>query len=186
MNFDSHPIQQIIDLLRNTDSAVLQFSEYSYIPQEILDERRCFDVPIGDVSQQWLASQLQILPQNKEIAFHSLVKIGKVSMHIPMIDFCCELDELTSVKTVLSQLLPLHLFSSLQYYKSGRSIHAYGSTLLKPTEWRNLMGRLLLANLPNQNPVVDTRWIGHRILGGYSALRFSCNSNNYLQYPELL
>jgi len=186
MNLDTHPLQQIIRLIKNKNDASLQFGEYSYKPQEILDERRCFDVAANLLNEEWLVRQLQTLPENKEIAIHSLVKMGKKSMHIPMIDFCCQVDELESARNVLSRLLPTYLFSSLQFYSSGRSMHAYGSTLLRPVEWRELMGRLLLTNFPGQYPLVDARWIGHRIIGGYSALRFSCNSKQYLQYPRLI
>jgi hypothetical protein len=35
------------------------------------------------------------------------------------------------------------------------------------------MGRLLLLNLPEKPCLVDTRWVGHRLIGGYAALRWS-------------
>ena len=186
MNLDTHPLRQIIKLLKYKGDATLQFGEYSYKPQEILDERRCFDIAASALTDQWMTKQFNELPENKEIAFHSLIKIEKKSLHMPMIDFCCQIDELDVAKDMLSKLLPTYMFASLRFYSSGRSMHAYGSTLLRPVEWREFMGRLLLANMPGSLPLIDARWIGHRIIGGYSALRFSCNSENYLQYPKLL
>ena len=124
MILDAHPLHQVIDLVKNKDDLVLQFAEYSYEPQQILDERRCFDVAATMLSEQWLMKELQSLPRNKEIALHSLIKFNKKSMHIPMIDFCCQVGELETAKSILSQLLPSYLFASLRYYASGRSVHA--------------------------------------------------------------
>lgn len=186
MNLADHPIQQIMQLVQYMDNATLHFSEYSYLPQELLDERKVFQVKASVLSEKWLEEQIRDLPENTELAFHSLVVVERKSLHLPMIDFCAPLEEFIQAKSTVTKLLPSYINSSLKFYSSGRSVHAYGSTLLKPIDWRNFMGRLLLANYPDKKPIVDARWIGHRMIAGYSTLRLSCNSSAYLGYPELI
>ena len=49
------------------------------------------------------------------------------------------------------------------------------------------MGSLLLVNPPHSsNNIIDTRWIGHRIRSGFSALRWSNNSGTYKAVPKKL
>lgn len=45
------------------------------------------------------------------------------------------------------------------------------------------MGHLLLINPRNGAEVVDTRWVGHRLIGGFGSLRWSNNSGQYLGLP---
>jgi len=186
MNLSKHPIHQIIQLVRHMENATLHFSEYSYLPQELLDERKIFQVKAAALSEEWFEEQIKNLPDNTELAFHSLIVAERKSLHLPMIDFCSPISEFLQAKNTVSKLLPSHINSSLKFYSSGRSIHAYGSTLLRPIDWRNFMGRLLLANYPDKKPTVDARWIGHRMIAGYATLRLSCNSSTYLEYPELI
>ena len=101
-----------------------------------------------------------------------------------MIDFTCDVKDIEYAKSTLYKILPNNIFSGLVFYESGRSLHAYGSTGLKNKEWIDFMGRLLLANIPNKPEIVDTRWIGHRLMGRFSSLRWSSNSGMYLQIPS--
>ncbi|NEX60635.1 hypothetical protein G3574_06065 [Noviherbaspirillum sp. 17J57-3] len=72
----------------------------------------------------------------------------------------------------------------IKLFSSGRSLHGYGINPLTPEEWIRFMGLLLLANHPSKPTVVDTRWVGHRLLAGYAALRWSRNTSHYLQLPQ--
>jgi hypothetical protein len=45
------------------------------------------------------------------------------------------------------------------------------------------MGSLLLLNKPSGFKLIDERWVGHRIMAGYSALRWSCNTKQYKKMP---
>ncbi|MGC1520222.1 MAG: hypothetical protein WA803_01670, partial [Steroidobacteraceae bacterium] len=76
------------------------------------------------------------------------------------------------------------LTSSFLYFDSGRSFHAYGLQLISPGEWREFMAKLLLLNLPEGEHLIDARWVGHRLVAGYGALRWSANSDFYLQVPR--
>ncbi len=182
MIINSHPIKKIIESI--DDNIELEFSIYKYQPQSIIDERKSFPVRKSYLSEEWLLNQLQSLNQNEELALHSKIKIGTRYYHIPMIDFNCHIDEFEIAKNTISHLLPREIFNSLSYYASGRSLHAYGSTPITHAKWIEFMGRLLLANMPNQASLVDTRWIGHRLIGGFSSLRWSANSNHYLKIPN--
>lgn len=86
----------------------------------------------------------------------------------------------------LNEYLGSKVADSMLWFDSGRSFHGYGATLVTATEWRQLMGRLLLANKPNLLPLIDPRWVGHRLIAGYSALRWSCNTSQYIQPPQLV
>lgn len=83
----------------------------------------------------------------------------------------------------MSRYLPKAMMLNMALYSSGRSFHAYSKTLLGRKEWYDFMGRLLLINPRNSNDVVDTRWVGHRLIGGFGSLRWSNNSGQYLGLP---
>ncbi|MBP8273206.1 MAG: hypothetical protein KAY59_02190 [Acidobacteria bacterium] len=44
----------------------------------------------------------------------------------------------------------------------------------------------LLQNAPDPNELVDSRWIAHRLVAGYSALRWTGNQEHYLAEPRIL
>tara|TARA_R110000744_G_scaffold358946_1_gene466137 strand:+ start:1575 stop:2129 length:555 start_codon:yes stop_codon:yes gene_type:complete len=182
MNILNHPIYKIITSIdENID---LEFSVYKYRPQSVIDERKCFPTKKIDLNEEWLTKQLKSLKENEELAFHSKFKIGTRYYHIPLIDFNCPASEIENAKRMLFNLLPREIYNSLTYYESGRSLHAYGSTPISHVKWVEFMGRLLLANMPNQSSLVDARWIGHRLIGGFSSLRWSANSDHYLKIPS--
>ncbi|RTE64542.1 hypothetical protein EH243_16865 [Amphritea opalescens] len=131
-----------------------------------------------------MTDKLKSLAVGEELAFHSVYKKGQRKYHLPMIDFDCSVQDLKYAKATLYKILPNHIYSGLVFYESGRSLHAYGSTGLNNKQWIDFMGRLLLANLPNEPSIVDTRWVGHRLMGGFSSLRWSSNSGMYLKVPS--
>lgn len=45
---------------------------------------------------------------------------------------------------------------------------------------------LLLANPKNDKQVVDSRWVAHRLIAGYAALRWTSHQNQYLSVPALV
>lgn len=186
MNFDAHPIrflQKVFPLYRE---CMLEFSHYKYKPQSLMDERTCFSLSSIEFTDDWLKEKLFSLQPEEELAIHSVVKVNEKTFHLPMIDFDCLEGDLDRAKDILSKLLPNFVSAGLQYYNSGRSFHAYGAALLRPKEWTGFMGRLLLCNLPGEPQIVDARWIGHRLIGGYSSLRLSCNTPSYLNLPSLV
>lgn len=52
------------------------------------------------------------------------------------------------------------------------------------SKWNRFLGRLLLMNEPGSPALVDARWIGHRLIGGYAALRWSANSAQHDSVPK--
>lgn len=131
-------------------------------------------------------SRLPALFQNarphEELAFHSRIRIGpRTIRHLLLIDFAKELGE-TGVEK-LRKILGERYTDYMALYDSGRSAHGYVIRLVTRDEWIHFMGMLLLLNLPHERPLTDARWIGHRLIAGYSALRWSRNTPQYLSLP---
>jgi hypothetical protein len=184
INFSSHPYVFIEALLaRNPNISDFEFSRYIYVPQTTIDERRIFHVDASKLTNSFVENLIKNLGEGEELAFHSVVHISgdNRTLHIPLVDMS------TSAKAHLEKLekvLPKNLFESFMWFKSGRSFHGYSTILLEPEEWTKYMGLLLLCNLPNLPPTVDPRWVGHRLVAGYGALRWSKNTAHYLQLPS--
>lgn len=181
-----HPLYFVEDVC-NSNSRVekLEFSYYVYTPRSVEDERRVRKVSATDLrsAYRYLKKELE---QNEEIAFHSRVhmKSGDVR-HLPILDLSGEFTR-ERIEKIIG--LANHVFSGLDLgdlaiFESGRSCHVYGSRVLSQDEWYELLGRSLLANLPNEKDVVDQRWVGHRLMAGYGTLRWTCNTDQYLQEP---
>lgn len=103
------------------------------------------------------------------LALNSLVTRANGSVaHIPMIDFrCAPSDEfLTIVRHALGQVGQKRGV----LLNSGRSFHFYGLELLDTDDWRGFLGRCLLLA-----PLVDVRYVAHRLIDGYCRLRISAS-----------
>lgn len=178
---ESHPLGFVYSLReRYGDELLLSFSRYRYSPKTRKDDRFRFKVPIGLVDSMWFAGQLGNLDSLQELALESVVKVGKRVRHIPMLDF----RGMTKGQlSAILEIFPSNYSNDLQVYQSGRSYHAYFLRLLTPSQWIKFMGSSLLCNSPTDGSVVDQRWVGHRLIAGYSALRWSCNTPHYKSYP---
>jgi hypothetical protein len=182
-----HPVGYVRNLVRQFEGIrTLSFSKYFYRPQWIFDERECFEVDAADVTSDWVHDQGALLQEGWELALNSIVKdVRGRSKHIGMIDFVGRPpidDILDRVRTMVGRNASLNM----QLYDSGRSIHGYVTELIGPSEWHKFLGRLLLMNSVGSEPIIDARWIGHRLLGGYAALRWSANSRQHSQTPRLI
>ena len=163
--------------------AVFHFSRYVYTPDSLFDEREFLDVSGSDLTVEWLEDAVRELKVDQELAIHSNVTIDNRTWHIPMIDFAA--DRLATHKLDrVRAFLPPRVFTSMAFFYSGRSFHAYSSTLLSPKDWLGFLGRLLLINPKDGETIVDSRWVGHRLIAGYCSLRFSNNSHHYLGVPK--
>lgn len=196
-NFDSytklkhqrHPVQWVRSLMKKINvknqKITLNFSRYIYTPQSLKDTRTNFTVDLTELDDFFFIEQLSSLRENEELALHSQVVLNDNEvMHLPMIDFAKRkqndhkfkpLDELCKYWNI-----------NLAIFDSGRSYHAYGDRLLTESEWIKFMGSLLLVNIPGKWKLIDDRWVGHRIIGGYSALRWSFNTSHYKRYPNFI
>ncbi len=189
-NLSRHPIYWITKVVKNSlppfyQSVDLCFSYYRYTPRSYLDDRVEFSVPIEAINESYLLNLLKELGPDQELAFHSKVILGgnKV-MHLPMIDLGLKKFD----KSAISALNKFQSYNKnvFSLFDSGRSFHLYGSHLLEESQWNNFMGELLLLNEPSGPKIIDTRWVGHRLIAGYSALRLSCNTNHYKSFPTFI
>ncbi|QKG69751.1 hypothetical protein HP062_12865 [Pseudomonas sp. B14-6] len=124
------------------------------------------------------------LAPNKELAFHSILRHNKKKYHIPMIDFQAPENKIRESISSLEKVIPKSIFNELVFYNSGRSCHAYSLKIISNSEWIDFMGRLLLVSHPHEDQIIDTRWIGHRLMSGFSSLRWSANTDQYLALPR--
>lgn len=180
-----HPYYHVTNLVKNSRIAQLNLSYYSYQPQSSTDERQSFSLKKEDFLNPSLMEEIAVnCPFGHELAIHSTVKMDNEDIrHIPMIDMA------SSSKAQILRLnsfLGDHFFKTFSWYSSGRSFHGYGGILLSEKEWIGLMGTLLLANQINLVPIVDPRWIGHRLISGYAALRWTKNTDFYISAPKEL
>lgn len=178
-----HPFHFVRPLFER-EEAQFSFSKYVYTPDSLFDEREFLTLSGDEVTEHRINQEFASLRPDQELAFHSKVQIKGKTFHIPMIDFSTEEAVGSEVFDRMSQYLPKRLMLNMTVYASGRSYHAYSTTLLGPKDWQDFMGRLLLINPRNQPNIVDTRWIGHRLIGGFSSLRWSNNSGQYLGMPS--
>lgn len=184
ISIGNHPLGFVYDLAdKYGDDLTLTFSKYFYRPGSVFDERVTFEVPISEVSPDWVIQQCLSLDMGWDLALNSKVKDQRGrTLHIGMIDFVGSPDK-NLIRTRVNELIATKSARDIDLYNSGRSYHGYILDLMYPSKWREFLGRLLLMNNAKDDALVDTRWIGHRLVGGYTALRWSSNSGHYLQLP---
>lgn len=188
-SFDAtrHPV----GLVREIEAAhggdvLLSFSQYFYRPRHLLDERVVFTETAAAVTSEWVIKAISQLQDEWELAMNSVVLDGRGrKKHLGMIDFVGK-PPISLIRERARNFLGPRMAASLILFDSGRSVHGYSLGLMGPAEWHQFLGRLLLMNLPGDKPLVDERWIGHRLIGGYSALRWSANSSHHSVAPRLL
>lgn len=180
----NHPYWFARDVLRGElYASTIRLSYYKYTPQTLLDERTDYEAHRDYfLNPDFITSFLENCPPDHEVALDSIIIMqnGEIR-HLPMIDMS------TASKAHLSKLMELlgeQLFNRFAWFSSGRSFHGYGSDLMSQSEWVRFMGTLLLGNKKDLKPTVDPRWIGHRLISGYSSLRWSKNTSHYLGLPN--
>lgn len=179
-----HPYIFIKSILDN--EANYSMSKYIYLPDSLSDERQFFHPKGSEFSEYYVSQLINTLNTNQELAFHSNIKTksGR-TYHIPMIDFTIQNEISRDAYYRLNNFISKKVFNEMTFFSSGHSFHAYSSKLLTHKEWLSFMGSLLLVNPVNaENSIIDTRWIGHRVMSGYGSLRWSNNSGKYLQLPK--
>lgn len=187
LTFREHPLGFLHRLEGEfgTDLSV-EFSRYFYRPQSLFDERFVFQCSIQDVGLKWMEQQVAELPAEWELALNSRVLNARGrAAHIGMIDFVGRPD-VSLIQNRVRDFVGAKQAARLVLYDSGRSIHGYILELMSPGNWTRFLGRLLLMNVPGEPVLVDTRWIGHRLIAGYAALRWSANSSHHSEVPALI
>ena len=180
-----HPIIIIDEIIKLYGCLTVKFSKYTHIPQSTneMANREIVYVHTTEVNKN--LDELFQLSQKQELCFHSTIRFysGEVKQ-IPMIDFLGR--DLNRIQFRLKTVLDTKIYKSIYIFDSGKSYHGYSTTLLTQQEWVYFMGSLLLSNLPNEEQIVDTRWIGHSLRVGESGLRWSHNTSFYGKVPTLV
>lgn len=172
-----------LEPLFSQQNAIFHFSRYIYMQDSLVDDREYLEVSGRDLDLSWLEQEIRSLSPDQELAIHSNVTIDSRTWHIPMVDFATKHMDGKKLDRIRA-FLPHRVFAKSAFFHSGRSFHAYSSHLLSPKDWLNFLGRLLLINPPDGNLIVDSRWVGHRLISGFCSLRFSNNSDHYLGMPR--
>lgn len=94
-----------------------------------------------------------------------------------MLDLACQSADDFSIER-LRLFLPASVLSKAAIFRSGSSFHFYSTELLTGSEWIRFLGLALLANPVNAPAIVDPRWVGHRLAGGFGGLRITDNKTN--------
>ncbi|WP_313230347.1 hypothetical protein [Stenotrophomonas acidaminiphila] len=183
--FALHPLRFVDELIGIYGKGItLSFSRYFYRPRSPIDEREVFCVSAEQMSDAWLKEQLQGLAPGWDLALNSnVIDLRGRTRHIPMIDFVGDAAKFF-VDGRSRDIVGHRIYDEMMAYSSGRSLHGYSFSLLSPGEWVAYMARLLLVDSPGEVPLIDHRWIGHRLSSGYAALRWSANNPHYSEYPR--
>lgn len=177
---------------KQDEKIYIQFSKYKYLPDCLSDERFFFDrINVELFNEELFSNLLNSLELDEELAFHSLYLVEKknntYSYHIPLIDFQISPNNFNwEIDLDRFRYFFPGMLNKLFLFNSGRSFHGYVMDRLTKNEWIEFNAKLLLLNNRNSNSkseLIDTRWIGHRLLAGYSSLRLSNNTNQYIQMP---
>jgi hypothetical protein len=166
---------------------VFTYSRYEVAPpglQAVAPRSAVFRVPACDVTSDWIADRLAELGPNEEMAWHSLVESRGIGSHIPMIDFIGRPPDLVLCELDRTLTGDMGLGGHLVVFDTGRSFHGYFPDLIPEDGWPKYIGHLLLLNGHDGPPVIDTRWVGHALVRGFTALRWSHNTNRYRAIPH--
>ncbi len=180
----NHPYWHLRSIVKeNINVKILTFSYYKYRPQSLIDERTSIHVDreifLADGFIERISNEC---PLGQDLAFHSLTTCHDgIARHLPMVDMST--NARAHLSKIKSSVDPETLYG-FAWFESGRSFHGYGSRFITHTEWIAFMGQLLLSNQKDLKPTVDPRWIGHRLIAGYAALRWTRNTEHYIRLPQ--
>jgi hypothetical protein len=142
-----------------------------YVNLAILHDRAPDEQEISfekqNVSVEWLEGFIARSEPEHAVALSSRVQLtGGYTAHIPMMDFRCTHSDrnLAVVKRALAAMGQ----TSGAIARSPRSYHFYGSELLSDAEWTRFLALALLFS-----PIVDVRYVAHRLADGACRLRIS-------------
>jgi hypothetical protein len=182
-----HPLWKLrSELFDHRAVMSLEFSRYVYREFGVTEYRKTFQISADKVQDGWLSTQLNSLESEEELALHSRVNLKGATLHIPMIDFV-NIGPWQEIHTRL-QHISKRLGRNLWLYSTGRSLHGYYFVLVDEPSWYRFLGELLLCNSRGRSSseIVDSRWVGHSLVQGFSALRWSQNTSRHSSLPYLV
>ncbi|WP_052050201.1 hypothetical protein [Cedecea neteri] len=190
MNIIKTPINDILaisridPLLNNPNDRVSFFlSKYTDTPGSN-GKRIVIELPKENLTPITFERIIKELSRDEELSILSLIKINDVVHHLPMIDFLAKKRSTSSVDALRKTSAYWNIVFNV--FNSGRSIHAYGTKILTQNQWVNFMGYLLLLNEKSKEKVIDVRWVGHRLMAGYSSLRITNNTGKFKSIPSYI
>jgi hypothetical protein len=170
----THPINFIESVLaEDRRISEVQLSVYRYHPHSLSDDCITHSVIARQLAATYERLSAQ-LDEDEDIAFDSLIKISGEAItkrHFALLDF--QTTDASRVEQVSELLIAERHPPRAALVHSGRSYHLYMVELLSHADWVSFMGRILLLNDRDESPTVDDRWVGHRLIAGYGALRWS-------------
>jgi hypothetical protein len=186
---EEHPLLVVENIIAR-HGAGLTFT-YSYYEvaqpgfQAMAPRSAVLRVRARDLTPEWVDDRFRELKANEELAWHSWVECQGTGYHIPMIDLVNSPSR--SILRDLSRRLvsEMSLSGDFVYFETGQSFHGYFSDLVSERAWLNYLGQLLLLNKEDWPQTIDTRWVGHALARGFSALRWSNNTTRYRAMPRL-
>jgi hypothetical protein len=160
-------------------------SVYRRHPHTLIDDRDNYFVPLEKLREKYEALLCK-LAKDEEIAFNSLVKTGGAYSHLLLVDF--RSPDRSLVQQTAEDFIDEYAVKRAALFESCRSFHLYLNKLVTQELWVKFMGRLLLVNDRVGPVLTDARWVGHRLIGGYGALRWSANTPRYAEFgtPRLV
>jgi hypothetical protein len=178
-----HPIDFVESLLAENECInEVQLSVYRYHPQSVTEERTPYEVRATQLRASY-ERFLERLKEGEDISFDSVVRMcGKTrsKKHFAFLDF--QTAHIKRIEEAAELLVAEYHEPRAVLVHSGRSYHLYMGVLLPHPAWVRFMGRILLLNVRGEPPTVDPRWVGHRLVGGYGALRWSAKANPNMPY----
>jgi hypothetical protein len=120
-----------------------------------------------EISADGIVSLINGLPEGLGLVVSSKVVLAtKETAHIPMLDFRCPCSPGNA--RAIQKILSLLGESRGILVESGRSYHYYGIELLSNSAWTRFMAQALLFA-----PIVDPRYVAHRIADGECRLKIA-------------
>ena len=118
-----------------------------------------------DTVPAWLNQTLASIPPTEGISIASkCVTANKEIRHIPLMDFACP--PTPAYEQFIVDALQKIGYKKGVLVRSGKSFHFYGLELITAEQWQQFMSYGILLS-----PFTDVRYIGHRLISGYSLLR---------------
>jgi len=155
------PRPGLAERARNASSPRWSTEALRHDPGEMLRARPATE---DMFTTEWLA---QNTPAGEVIGLCSQCELKDgTRRHIPMLDLQCDPSG-EVLPSVVASMKALGLQAGL-VAESGRSYHVYGLPLLDEVEWLRFMHYALLLY-----PLIDPRWMGHRLLDRCSVLRIN-------------
>jgi hypothetical protein len=157
-------LESILLAAYGTPQPVLfEMQSHDYAPEQ----RNELTIPVENISIGAIQKTVRELPEGHVLGLASICALEDGSEgHLPLLDFRLPISE-GNVRLVRAAAESLGLEHGA-ICASGRSYHVYGFIVLSVEQWRDLMTRALLLA-----PLVDTRFIAHRMLAKRGVLRVS-------------